>query len=67
MFVDMKIQWAATLLGCLAAVMVPVPIFFYYYGPKLRQKSKWAPTMPAAPPPNEENEDNQDLEKETKD
>ncbi len=49
MFVNMEIQWAATLLGCIAAILVPVPIFFYIYGPRLRQKSKWAPTFPAAP------------------
>jgi len=54
MFTSMEIQWACTLLGCVAAVLVPVPVFFYYYGPKLRQKSKWAPTMPAPPPPAEE-------------
>ena len=46
MFIDMKIQWAGTLLGCVAAVLIPVPIAFYLYGPKLRQKSKWAPTLP---------------------
>lgn len=46
MFVNMKIQWAFTLLGCLAAVLIPVPLFFYIYGPKLREKSKWAPILP---------------------
>lgn len=51
MFVNMEIQWAATLLGCVAAVLIPVPIFFTLYGPKLRQKSKWAPTPKAASPP----------------
>lgn len=50
MFLDMKIQWAATLLGCVAAVLIPVPIFFTLYGPKLRQRSKWAPTFKTAPP-----------------
>jgi MFS transporter, DHA1 family, multidrug resistance protein len=50
MFVNMKIQWAFTLLGCVALVLIPVPIFFYYKGLKLRQKSKWAPTMPAPSP-----------------
>lgn len=51
MFLNMEIQWAATLLGCVAAVLIPVPIFFAIYGPKLRQKSKWAPTPSATPPP----------------
>jgi len=56
MFLDMKIQYAATLLGCVAAVLVPVPVFFYVYGPKLRQKSKWAPTFPQTHPNNTEHE-----------
>lgn len=40
MFENMGIQWACTLLGCLAAVMIPVPIVFRTYGPLLRGKSK---------------------------
>ncbi|KAL5121438.1 hypothetical protein ACEQ8H_000509 [Pleosporales sp. CAS-2024a] len=43
MFDGMGIQWAATLLGCVAAVLVPMPIFFYLYGKKIRAKSKFAP------------------------
>lgn len=42
MFLNMKIQWAATLLGCFAALMIPVPILFYKYGRMLRQRSKYA-------------------------
>jgi DHA1 family multidrug resistance protein-like MFS transporter len=50
MFLGMEIQWAATLLGCVAAVLIPVPVFFSLYGPRLRQKSQWAPTpKPASP------------------
>lgn len=45
MFDGLGIQWAATLLGCLAALCVPIPICFYLFGKKLRQKSKFAPTM----------------------
>lgn len=39
MFQNMGIQWAGTLLGCLAAVMIPIPIVLRAYGPKLRGKS----------------------------
>jgi DHA1 family multidrug resistance protein-like MFS transporter len=46
MFNNLGIQWAGTLLGCLAAIMIPIPIAFYIYGPKLRKKSKFAPTEP---------------------
>ncbi len=44
MFTGMGIQWAATLLGCLAVVMVPVPLWFLLRGAQLRQKSSFAPT-----------------------
>ncbi|KAJ6102166.1 hypothetical protein N7486_004593 [Penicillium sp. IBT 16267x] len=40
MFENMGIQWACTLLGCLAAVMIPIPLVFRAYGPLLRRKSK---------------------------
>lgn len=46
MFEGMGIQWAATLLGCIAAVLVPVPIWFYLRGAKIREKSAYAPTKP---------------------
>lgn len=49
MFEGMGIQYAATLLGCVAAVLVPVPIWFYLRGAKIREQSKFAPTAkPAA-------------------
>lgn len=47
MYEAMGIQWASTLLGCVAAVLVPIPIVFYLYGHKIRAKSKFAPTPPA--------------------
>jgi MFS transporter, DHA1 family, multidrug resistance protein len=56
MFDNLGIQWAATLLGCLALLMIPIPILFYIYGPKLRAKSKFAPTMKAKPPPADDSE-----------
>lgn len=40
----MGVQWAGTLLGCVAALLVPVPIWFYLRGAKIREKSKFAPT-----------------------
>lgn len=44
MFTGMGIQWACTLLGCVAVVLVPVPIWFLLRGARLREKSKFAPT-----------------------
>lgn len=43
MFTNMGIQWASTLLGCVAACLVPIPVAFYFYGKRLRSKSKFAP------------------------
>jgi DHA1 family multidrug resistance protein-like MFS transporter len=43
MFNGMGIQWASTLLGCVAAIAVPMPFFFYVYGKRIRSKSKFAP------------------------
>ncbi|OCL15033.1 major facilitator superfamily transporter [Glonium stellatum] len=40
----MGVQWAGTLLGCVAALLIPVPIWFYLKGAKIREKSKFAPT-----------------------
>jgi DHA1 family multidrug resistance protein-like MFS transporter len=49
MFKGMGIQWASTMLGCIAALLVPVPIWFYLKGAKIREKSKFAPTAPPKP------------------
>jgi DHA1 family multidrug resistance protein-like MFS transporter len=43
MFNNLGIQWAGTLLGCIAAVMVPIPLLFLVYGPRLRSMSRLAP------------------------
>ena len=60
MFNGMGIQYAGTLLGCLAAAMVPIPVMFYIYGKKLRAKSKFAPKMKAPKPPVDESEESSD-------
>ena len=43
MFDGMGINYALTLLGCVAAVLVPMPIVFLLYGKKIRSRSKFAP------------------------
>lgn len=61
MFNGLGIEWASTLLGCLALICVPIPICFLLYGKKLRQKSKFAPTMKMKKPdPEEESDDGDD-------
>ncbi|KAL2223488.1 putative MFS multidrug transporter [Thermoascus aurantiacus ATCC 26904] len=44
MFHSLGVNWAGTLLGCVAALLAPIPVVFYLYGHKLRAKSKFAPT-----------------------
>lgn len=38
------VQWTGTLLGCIALLLVPLPILFYLKGAKIREKSTYAPT-----------------------
>ncbi|PSR78912.1 bicyclomycin resistance protein [Coniella lustricola] len=40
MFEGMGVQWAGTLLGCLAAVMVPIPFLLRRHGEGLRARSR---------------------------
>jgi MFS transporter, DHA1 family, multidrug resistance protein len=40
MYDGLGIGLASTVLGCVAAALVPVPVTLYFYGPKLRQRSK---------------------------
>ncbi|KAL4791444.1 major facilitator superfamily domain-containing protein [Aspergillus venezuelensis] len=49
MFAGMEIQWACTLLGCVAAALVPIPLAFYLYGKCLRLKSRFAPVIDREP------------------
>jgi DHA1 family multidrug resistance protein-like MFS transporter len=43
MFDGMGIQWASTLLGVVAVLLVPMPLLFYIYGKRIRARSKFAP------------------------
>ena len=48
MIEGMGIQWAGTLLGCVAMALVPLPVWFYLRGGKMRERSQFAPTFPLA-------------------
>ena len=50
MFKALGVNWAGTLLGCVALVLVPIPVIFYKYGGKIRQRSNFAPTFPKPSP-----------------
>jgi MFS transporter, DHA1 family, multidrug resistance protein len=56
MFNGMGIQWAGTLLGCVALALVPIPVCFYLFGRKLRERSKFSPTMMSKAVPEDEGE-----------
>ena len=43
MYNGMGIEWAQTLLGCLAAIMIPLPFIFIVFGKRIRARSKMAP------------------------
>ncbi|KAE9970960.1 hypothetical protein BLS_004673 [Venturia inaequalis] len=44
MFHTLGVNWAASLLGFLAAALAPVPFLFFVYGQKIRNLSKFSPT-----------------------
>jgi DHA1 family multidrug resistance protein-like MFS transporter len=54
MFKALGVNWAGTLLGCVALILVPIPVCFLIYGERIRQKSAFAPTKPFAPPSEDE-------------
>ncbi|KAJ5358859.1 uncharacterized protein N7496_011272 [Penicillium cataractarum] len=56
MFHNLGVQWAGTLLGCLALIMVPIPLAFIKIGPILRKKSKFAPSFGPREPASSEKE-----------
>lgn len=61
MFNGMGIQYAGTMLGCVAVLLVPIPVCFYLYGRKLRERSRFSPTMADKPPMDEESSLNEEL------
>ncbi|KAI0517370.1 polyamine transporter 1 [Xylaria bambusicola] len=44
LFNGLGIQYASTLLGGIAALLIPIPVLFLIYGPRIRAKSAFAPT-----------------------
>ena len=44
MFVNLRVQWAGTLLACIAAIMIPIPVGLNVFGAALRKKSKMLAT-----------------------
>lgn len=42
MFHNLGINWAGTVLGCIAVALIPIPFLFMKYGKRIRQRSKFA-------------------------
>jgi hypothetical protein len=44
MYTNLGVPWASSLLAFLCVAFAPVPVLFYIYGARIRERSKWAPT-----------------------
>jgi hypothetical protein len=42
MFAGMSVRWALVMMGCVAAVLALVPFIAYFYGPQIRERSKYS-------------------------
>jgi hypothetical protein len=45
MFTKLGVNWACTLIGLLALVLLPSPFLFFKYGARIRVSSKFAPAI----------------------
>lgn len=45
MFTKLTPPWASTLVGCIAMLMLPIPLVLKRFGSTLRQRSKFAPAL----------------------
>lgn len=45
MFHNMGVEWAASLLGFLALLFLPIPFLFYVFGERIRGLSTYAPNI----------------------
>jgi MFS transporter, DHA1 family, multidrug resistance protein len=45
MYRKLGVSWASSLLGFLTAAMIPIPIFFFIYGSRIRVLSKFTPKL----------------------
>lgn len=45
MYAKLNPHWAGTLLGLTQVAIIPIPVFFYMYGYKIRKKSAFIQRM----------------------
>jgi multidrug resistance protein len=44
MYEGLGVNWASTLIGGVALMLLPMPFLFYKYGPRIRAKSQFSPS-----------------------
>jgi DHA1 family multidrug resistance protein-like MFS transporter len=49
MYEGMGVNWASTLIGGIALLMMPIPFLFYKYGPRIRARSQFSPSKVSFP------------------
>ena len=42
MYHNIGVDWGSTIFGCVAAILVPVPFFFFWYGKSIRASGQWS-------------------------
>ena len=42
MYHNLGVPWASSLTGFIGVAMLPIPYFFFFYGKKIRARSKWS-------------------------
>lgn len=42
MYHGMGVDWGTTVFSCIAAVLIPVPFLFFFWGNRIRAKGKWS-------------------------
>ncbi|KAJ3729937.1 MFS polyamine transporter [Lentinula guzmanii] len=40
MYAKLSYKWANTLFGCIACILMPIPFILFFYGPRIRSRSK---------------------------
>jgi len=42
MYDHIGVAWGSTVFGCFAALLVPVPFLFFFWGKYIRARGKWS-------------------------
>ena len=42
MYHNVGVDWASTIFGCVAVLLVPVPFIFFLYGRSIRARGQWS-------------------------